>query len=153
MTICLWYLRASTAQIITTLSPIIIFILSYFFLNEKFYIRYFYGCIICLIGSFIIILNEKNSKNIKNEKSNFNDILIGVFFCFLNVIATSLISVANKKLADNKAYFNSRILCWFNNMFLFIYIFFFLWEYLFKNRLFNYVYDTWLIFLWVSCSF
>ena len=82
MTICLWYLRASTAQIITTLSPIIIFILSYFFLNEKFYMRYFYGCIICLIGSFIIILNEKNSKNIKNEKSNFNDILIGVFFCF-----------------------------------------------------------------------
>jgi drug/metabolite transporter (DMT)-like permease len=102
MTICLWYLRASTAQIIATLSPIIIFILSYFFLNEKFYMRYFYGCIICLIGSFIIILNEKNSKNIKNEKSNFNDILIGVFFCFLNVIATSLISVANKKLADNK---------------------------------------------------
>ena len=68
MTICLWYLRASTAQIITTLSPIIIFILSYFILNEKFHIRYFYGCIICLIGSFIIILNEKNYKNIKNEK-------------------------------------------------------------------------------------
>ncbi len=102
MTICLWYLRASTAQIITTLSPIIIVILSYFILNEKFHIRYFYGCIICLIGSFIIILNEKNSKNIKNEKSNINDIIIGIFFCFLNVIATSLISVANKKLADNK---------------------------------------------------
>ncbi len=102
MTICLWYLRASTAQIITTLSPIIIFILSYFILNEKFYIRYLYGCIICLIGSFIIILNEKNSKNIKNEKSNLNDILIGIFFCCINVISTSLISVANKKLTDNK---------------------------------------------------
>ena len=64
--ICLLYLRASRAQIIITLSPnsyIIIFIL-----NEKFHIRYFYGCKICLIGSFIIILNEKNYKNIKNEK-------------------------------------------------------------------------------------
>lgn len=127
MTICLWYLRASTAQIITTLSPIIIFILSYFFLNEKFYIRYFYGCIICLIGSFIIILNEKNSKNIKNEKSNFNDILIGVFFCFLNVIATSLISVANKKLADNKVpistqgFYVGLTTCFYSSIFSFFY--------------------------------
>ena len=31
-------------------------------------------------------------------------------------------------------------------MFLFIYIFIFLWKYLLKNRLFNYVYDTWLFF-------
>ena len=127
MTICLWYLRASTAQIITTLSPIIIFILSYFFLNEKFYMRYFYGCIICLIGSFIIILNEKNSKNIKNEKSNFNDILIGVFFCFLNVIATSLISVANKKLADNKVpistqgFYVGLTTCFYSSIFSFFY--------------------------------
>jgi drug/metabolite transporter (DMT)-like permease len=127
MTICLWYLRASTAQIIATLSPIIIFILSYFFLNEKFYMRYFYGCIICLIGSFIIILNEKNSKNIKNEKSNFNDILIGVFFCFLNVIATSLISVANKKLADNKVpistqgFYVGLTTCFYSSIFSFFY--------------------------------
>ena len=76
------YLRASRAQIIITLSPnsyIIIFIL-----NEKFHIRYFYGCIFCLIGSFIIILNEKNSKNIKNEKWKIkdNDIIIGIFFVF-----------------------------------------------------------------------
>ena len=76
------YLRASRAQIIITLSPnsyIIIFIL-----NEKFHIRYFYGCKICLIGSFIIILNEKNYKNIKNEKWKIkdNDIIIGIFFVF-----------------------------------------------------------------------
>ena len=127
MTICLWYLRASTAQIIATLSPIIIFILSYFFLNEKFYMRYFYGCIICLIGSIIIILNEKNSKNIKNEKSNFNDILKGVFFCFLNVIATSLISVANKKLADNKVpistqgFYVGLTTCFYSSIFSFFY--------------------------------
>ena len=127
MTICLWYLRASTAQIITTLSPIIIFILSYFILNEKFHIRYFYGCIFCLIGSFIIILNEKNSKNIKNEKSNINDILIGVFFCFINVIATSLISVANKKLADNKipistqGFYVGLTTCFYSSIFTFFY--------------------------------
>ncbi len=127
MTICLWYLRASTAQIITTLSPIIIFILSYFILNEKFYIRYFYGCIFCLIGSFIIILNEKNSKNIKNEKSNLNDILIGVFFCFINVISTSLISVTNKKLADNKipistqGFYVGLTTCFYSSIFTFFY--------------------------------
>ena len=36
-TMALWYLRASTAQIIHSLHPIIVLILSYFILKEKYY--------------------------------------------------------------------------------------------------------------------
>ena len=69
-TLSLWYLRSSTAQIIFSLSPIVVFFLSYIILQEKLYMRYAYGTIICIIGSIFIISNESilQEKKIKLSK-------------------------------------------------------------------------------------
>ena len=64
----LWYLRASTVQIIILLSPLLVLILSYFLLKEPLYMRYLIGGIMPIGGSMIIILNEKPSPN--KEKKN-----------------------------------------------------------------------------------
>ena len=58
----LWYLRASTVQIIILLSPLLVLLLSYWFLKEPLYWRYLVGGIMCVGGSMIIILNEQKSK-------------------------------------------------------------------------------------------
>ena len=61
--IAVFYLRITTYQIISALSPILIFF-SIIFLNEKYYSRYAFGIVFGIIGSAIIIFNEKN----KNKK-------------------------------------------------------------------------------------
>ena len=98
----LWYLRSSTAQIIFSLNPIIVFILSYFILKEKLYIRYAYGTLICIIGSIFIILNESKSKETSGEKNkNFKDILIGTSLGILNIFFVAFVVTANKILVNN----------------------------------------------------
>ena len=72
----LWYLRASTVQIIILLSPLLVLVLSYFLLKEPLYIRYLFGGIMCVGGSMIIILNEKKSPNKSNDNKDNNIILI-----------------------------------------------------------------------------
>ena len=102
-TMSIWYLRSSTAQIIATLAPIIVFILSYFILREKFYMRYIYGLIICICGSSIIVLNEKKVNNSNNITTHtFKETLTGVFFGIINIFLLALVLVANKILANNK---------------------------------------------------
>ena len=101
-TLSLWYLRSSTAQIIFSLNPIIVFVLSYFILKEKLYIRYAYGTLICIIGSIFIILNESKSKETSGEKNkNFKDILIGTSLGILNIFFVAFVVTANKILVNN----------------------------------------------------
>lgn len=59
----IWYLRIATVQIIQTSNPLVVTILSVFFLKEKFYIRYLVGIIVCFIGAIFIILNERKDNN------------------------------------------------------------------------------------------
>ena len=104
MLTALWYLRASTAQIIQSLFPIIVYILSYFILKEKFYKRYFYGIIICIIGSVIIILNEKKANINSNSsiKITTEGTIIGVICGFIDIFFISSVNVANKVLVNAK---------------------------------------------------
>ena len=115
-----WYLRVSTSQIISTLNPIILIILSSLILKEKFYFRYLIGTTICLSGAFIIILNERkvnSSSSSKNEESLNKDnrpffstgTLIGITCSFVNVLFASFISIANKVLARNKIPITSQL--------------------------------------------
>ena len=62
MTVALWYLRASTTTIIQNIHPVLVLIMSFLILKEKFYIRYIYGIIFCFIGVLIIVLNETKIK-------------------------------------------------------------------------------------------
>jgi len=98
----LWYLRASTVQIIILLSPLLVLVLSYFLLKEPLYMRYLIGGIMCVGGSMIIILNEKKSPNkSKNDKDNSNNssslgVLIGVVLSLVSVIFYAIINIASK---------------------------------------------------------
>ncbi len=110
-TLCLWYLRSSTAQILFSLSPIVVFVLSYFILKEKLYWRYAIGTIICIIGSIFIISNEKKSKETSGEKNkDFNDILLGTSLGVINIFCVAFVVTANKILVNNKVPIGTQML-------------------------------------------
>ena len=101
-TLSLWYLRSSTAQILFSLSPIVVFLLSYFILKEKLYIRYAYGTIICIIGSIFIISNETKSKETSGEKNrDIKDIILGTSLGIFNIFCVAFVVTANKILVNN----------------------------------------------------
>ena len=111
-TISIWYLRVSTVQIISSLNPIIVTYLSVILLKEKFYNRYIVGIILCLIGSLIIINNEKKQSNevkIKGEENNENNnggftsgMIKGILCCFGSTLINCAVDICNKVLAKNK---------------------------------------------------
>lgn len=112
----LWYLRASTVQIIILLSPLLVLVLSYFLLKEPLYMRYLIGGIMCVGGSMIIILNEKKSPNkSKNDKDNSNNssslgVLIGVVLSLVSVIFYAIINIASKILASHRVSLNNQMI-------------------------------------------
>ena len=100
-TIPVFYLRVTTVQIFSTLSPIIIITFSVIFLKEKYHSRYAFGILFGIIGSSIIILNEKKLK--PNDKdSRMYEVLIGMFAMLLNISLSGVNSVANKIMAQKK---------------------------------------------------
>ena len=100
-TIAIFYLRITTCQIISTLSPIIIIFFSVIFLKEKYHSRYAFGILFGVIGSVIIVLNEKKIK--KNKKdSNFYEIIIGIVSIIINICLSGFTNVATKIMANNK---------------------------------------------------
>lgn len=103
----LLYIRASTTQIINSTSPVFTLFLSYFILKEKLYPRFFVGSIICIIGSLIIVLNERSNNNTK--KSSTGNIIKGVGLASLAAVCMALISISNKVLAANKIPINTQV--------------------------------------------
>ena len=75
------YLRVSTAQVISGCFPILVILLSIIILHEKFYFRYILGVLICIIGSAIIIMNEKNPEAAKTQINS--NIFLGVFLQYV----------------------------------------------------------------------
>ena len=74
---CFWtvavsYLRITTCQVISSLSPILIITFSVFLLKEKFHSRYVLGIICGIVGSVIIILDEKRIKENESKQSNLD---------------------------------------------------------------------------------
>ena len=106
----LWYLRASTVQIIILLSPLLVLVLSYFLLKEPLYIRYLFGGIMCVGGSMIIILNEKKSPNKSNQNSNKFGVFIGVLLSFISVFFYAIINIASKILASHRVSLNNQMI-------------------------------------------
>ena len=98
--IAVFYLRITTYQIISALSPILVIFFSIIFLNEKYYSRYAFGIVFGIIGSATIIFNEKKIK----AKKDFNlyEIFIGVISILMNISLSAIISVSNKIMAKNK---------------------------------------------------
>lgn len=113
-TISIWYLRVSTVQIISSLNPIIVTYLSVILLKETFHYRYIVGIILCLIGSLIIINNEKKqSSEVKTKNYVEGDdnkkyggftpgMITGILCCFGSTLINCAVDICNKVLAKNK---------------------------------------------------
>ena len=111
----LWYLRASTVQIIVLLSPLIVLVLSYFILNESLYFRYLIGTIMCVSGSLLIILNENKSNKNNKKENNENiittaQIILGVFLAFSSAFFYAFINIASKILASHRVSINNQMI-------------------------------------------
>ena len=124
----LWYLRASTVQIIILLSPLLVLVLSYFLLKEPLYIRYLFGGIMCVGGSMIIILNEKKSpgKSHKQDNKSGFGVFIGVLLSFISVFFYAIINISSKILASHRVSLNNQMIYigGANMMYSFVYILF-----------------------------
>ena len=98
------FLRISTCQILNCLAPIIVIFFSVIFLGEKFYSRYIVGIILGIIGSSIIVLNEKKatSGTTETKDSGSSEIIIGVFCIFCSMTFGAIENISNKKLTNNK---------------------------------------------------
>ena len=103
------YLRISTCQIISTLSPIIIIFFSIIFLQEKYFPRYTYGIIFGIIGSSIVILNENKIPAVEEKESKTYEIFIGVFCNILSMITGGIEGVCNKIMAKEKTPITSQM--------------------------------------------
>jgi len=98
------FFRFSTMVCFSTSSPVFVMIFSVLILGEEFRIRYLYGLIICLIGSFMIILNETGSTgSIKNDKDkeDVNRIFIGFIIGISHTIFLAINQISMKKLVNS----------------------------------------------------
>ena len=102
MTLALWYLRASTTVIIQNIHPLIVLLMSFLVLKEKFYMRYIYGIIICFFGVLITVLNESKIKVNNTIEVTTAGRNIGLFFCFIDLFFISSVRVANKIMVNKK---------------------------------------------------
>lgn len=90
------YFRVSTCTCISGCSPVFVLILSYFILKETFYLRYFIGIIICIIGTGIMVSNEKKQDSENNEEMSLSSLILGCIIGFLIIVINSFWSFGQK---------------------------------------------------------
>ena len=83
-------------MIIAGCYPILVIFLSILILHEKFYFRYIIGIFVCIIGSGIIILNERNSGASKIKLKD--NIWAGFFFAMYHLLVNGYSGVGQKVL-------------------------------------------------------
>ena len=77
------YFRVSTCQCISNCHPVLVLVISSFLLNEKFYPRYIVGIILCFIGAYMIVSNERKPTNINEDKDSINRNLLDLALRYL----------------------------------------------------------------------
>ena len=88
------YLRVSTGQVITNCFPVMVIFLSIIYLHETFYWRYVAGVVICLLGSGMIVLNEKKAGT---KKLVVNDNLFaGIMYSLAHLLFEGLSCLGQK---------------------------------------------------------
>ena len=94
------YFRLSTSRVFFCCQPIVVIFLSIVLLNEKFYIRYVIGIIICFTGSSLIILNDKKPQS--KTTILHDNIYAGLFFAVLFLLTLSINTIGQKMMAKEK---------------------------------------------------
>lgn len=92
------YFRVSTCQCIAGCFPVIVLFLSILILKETFYIRYLAGIFFCLIGTSIIVLNERKSSGSSQETNNSQNIFFGCIFGCCHLFFNALSNFGQKIL-------------------------------------------------------
>jgi drug/metabolite transporter (DMT)-like permease len=107
-TIAVSYLRITTCQVISSLSPILVITFSVFLLKEKFNVRYLFGILCGTVGSVIIILDEKKIKESKNDP-NIKEYILGVISIIMNVVFSSFNNIAGKYMAQKVSIYTQML--------------------------------------------
>lgn len=110
------YFRVATIQSISSMNPVLVLILSVVILKEKFYPRYLVALIACLIGTLIIILNDRKYINkdtaLSADDEQLNPIfrmLFGVMFSLISMVSVALLVVSAKILINENITSNNQI--------------------------------------------
>ena len=88
------YFRVSTSQVIAGCYPVLVIFLSIIILHETFYFRYIISVFVCIFGSSLIVLNEKNP-NASKIKLNDNK-LAGIFFASCHLLVSGFSNLGQK---------------------------------------------------------
>ena len=106
------YFRVSTCQCISNCHPVLVLVISSFLLNEKFYPRYIVGIILCFIGAYMIVSNERKPTNINEDKDSINRNLLDLTLRYLeeksNGILIGAVSAASHLTICAFANFSQR---------------------------------------------
>ena len=94
------YFRVSTCQVIVGCHPVIVIYLSILILHETFYFRYIISVFVCIFGSALIVLNEKNP-NVSKIKLNDNK-LAGLFFATCHLLVSGFSNLGQKIQVKDK---------------------------------------------------
>ena len=94
------YFRLSTGTVITGCTPLLVIIFSVIFLKERFYLRYLLGVLICILGSSIIVFNDKKPQS----KTTILDdnFFMGVIIAISQLICLSLNFIGQKFMVKEK---------------------------------------------------
>ena len=88
------YFRVSTGQVIASCYPILVLFLSVLILHETFYFRYIIGVLICILGSAIIVMNERSPEARKTVINN--NPLIGLCFAMAHLLVNGFSGLGQK---------------------------------------------------------
>ena len=94
------YFRVSTSQVIAGCYPVLVIFLSILVLHETFYFRYIISVFVCIFGSALIVLNEKNPNDF-NIKLNDNK-LAGLFFATCHLLVSGFSNLGQKIQVKDK---------------------------------------------------
>jgi drug/metabolite transporter (DMT)-like permease len=92
------YFRLSTCQCICNCNPVFVLILSSFILREKFYIRYLFGILLSLMGTFMIVLNEKKQDVKTDVKKENKNMLIGLCVASIHLMMVGIVTLGQKMM-------------------------------------------------------
>jgi drug/metabolite transporter (DMT)-like permease len=89
------YFRVSTCQCIYGCHPIIVLLLSIIIINENFYWRYVVGMLLSFFGSILILLNEVQPE--QRKQNDNKSVFVGIIYAF-GYLATLCVSKFAQKM-------------------------------------------------------
>ena len=94
------YFRLSTGTVITGCTPLLVIIFAVIFLGERFYLRYLLGVLICILGSSIIVFNDKKPQS--RQTILDDNLFMGIIVAISQLIFLALNFTGQKFMVKEK---------------------------------------------------